>query len=121
MRYLEASRPAVDVALVDAGQKLAGPSGYACVTCHAVGTTPALQAFEGQGVNLQLSAARLRYDYFQRWMHFPQRIDPSTIMPRYVRERDRALLDAPFDGDAARQFEAIWAWMQSQRTESTKR
>lgn len=99
--------------LVEVGGKLAGEGGYSCVACHDSGPRPALQVFEGQGPNLQLAGQRLRYDYYQRWMHWPQRIAPSTIMPRYTKDRDRAQLASPFDGRAEQQFGAIWAWMRA--------
>jgi hypothetical protein len=44
-------------------------------------------------------------------MHWPQRISPTTIMPRYTKDRDHALLNTPLEGDAAQQFAAIWHWM----------
>ena len=80
---------------------------------HALVSRKALQVFEGQGTNLRIAGERLRYDYFQRWMHWPQRSSPSTIMPRYTRDRDHALLDTPFDGSAERQFEAVWDWIKT--------
>ncbi|MES2697227.1 MAG: hypothetical protein V4773_27430, partial [Verrucomicrobiota bacterium] len=103
--------PAADrVAL---GAKIAGTEGYSCVACHDAGSRKALQVFEGQGPNLRDAPNRLRYDYYQRWMHWPQRIAPTTIMPRYTKDRDHAVSDAHFGGDAEKQFEAVWQWMQS--------
>jgi len=69
--------------------------------------------FEGQGPNLAAAPARLRHDYYQRWMHWPQRIAPTTIMPRYTKDRDRAVNETQLDGAAEKQFEALWAWMES--------
>jgi hypothetical protein len=57
--------------------------------------------FEGQGPNLRLAAERLRYDHLQRWMHFPQRFAPATIMSRYTKDRDHAIADTPFEGNGA--------------------
>ena len=107
-----APRPAVRAAVATTGATLAGEGGYSCIACHDAGPRKALQVFEGQGPNLALAGQRLRYDYFQRWMHWPQRIAPATIMPRYTKDRDRALLDAHLGGNAEQQFEAIWHWMQ---------
>ncbi|MBL9188754.1 MAG: c-type cytochrome [Opitutaceae bacterium] len=107
----EPARTAPD--LIAAGGQLAGEGGYACIACHDAGGRKALQVFEGQGPNLRLAAERLRPDYYQRWMHWPQRIDPATIMPRYTKDRDHALLDTHFGGDAERQFEAVWQWARS--------
>ena len=76
------------------------------------GSRKALQVFEGQGPNLQHVPSRLRYDYYQRWMHWPQRIAPTTIMPRYTQDRDQAVSDAVLEGNAERHFDAVWQWMQ---------
>lgn len=99
--------------LVALGEKLVGAEGFSCVACHDAGSRKALQVFEGQGPNLQVAGQRLRYDYYQRWMHFPQRITPTTIMPRYTKDRDASILDAHFQGHAGKQFEAVWEWMQT--------
>lgn len=103
--------PVAEPAWVSTGGALAGETGYSCLACHDAGSRKALQVFEGQGPNLQLAGQRLRYDYFERWMHWPQRISPTTIMPRYTKDRDHALLNTPLEGDAAQQFAAIWHWM----------
>ncbi|GAB5560036.1 MAG: hypothetical protein SynsKO_16830 [Synoicihabitans sp.] len=97
------------------GAELVGVTGYACVACHAVGDTPALAAFEGQGPNLQLAGERLRKDYYQHWMHWPQRVIPTTIMPKYTTSKDQALNTAILDGKPDAQFDAIWAYLQSLR------
>ncbi|HUR56282.1 MAG TPA: hypothetical protein VM029_01135, partial [Opitutaceae bacterium] len=103
--------PIANPALAALGAKLTGAEGYSCIACHDAGARKALQVFEGQGPNLQLAGERLRYDYFQRWMHWPQRIAPATIMPRYTKDRDKAVLDTQLDGNAEKQFEAMWQWM----------
>jgi mono/diheme cytochrome c family protein len=100
-----------DSLLAAKGEILAGTSGYSCVLCHAAGKQDAVQAFEGQGPNLQFASQRLRYDYYQQWMHWPQRIAPDTIMPRYTKDKASASLDTHFNGNAGKQFEAIWEWM----------
>jgi mono/diheme cytochrome c family protein/cytochrome c551/c552 len=99
--------------LAKTGEVLAGTSGYSCVLCHAAGDQPALQAFEGQGPNLALASDRLRFDYYQQWMHWPQRIAPATIMPRYTKDKTNATLDTHYKGEAAKQFDAIWEWMKT--------
>ena len=112
---MEEPSQATDPALVEIGHELTGVSGYACVACHAVGETPALAAFEGQGPNLQLGAERLRKDYFLRWMHWPQRVIPTTIMPKYTNDKDEALNGTVLDGNPDAQFEAIWQYLQTLR------
>lgn len=104
---------APDPPLADAGEKIAGMTGYACTTCHAIGAQPALQAFEGQGPNLQLAGERLREDFYQSWMHWPQRFVPTTIMPKYTIDKQTALNPSFFEGKSREQFEAVWQWMKT--------
>ena len=105
--------PPANAELATIGAKVAGPEGYSCVACHDQGAKKALQVFEGQGPNLQLAGQRLRYDYFQRWMHWPQRISPATIMPRYTKDRDHGTFDTPYNGKAEDQFAAVWQWIRT--------
>lgn len=95
------------------GAKIAGTEGYSCIACHDAGSRKALGVFEGQGPNLRDAGSRLRYDYYQRWMHWPQRIAPTTIMPRYTKDRTHAVSDAHGGDDAERQFENVWQWIQA--------
>ncbi len=95
------------------GEKIAGMTGYACTTCHGYGSTGAIQAFEGQGPNLQFASDRLRYGYYQSWMHWPQRFIPLTIMPKYTIDKKTALNPTFLEGKAQPQFEAVWQWMKT--------
>mgnify|MGYP003634949718 CR=1 FL=1 len=104
---------APDPPLADAGAQVAGLTGYACTTCHAAGETPALQAFEGQGPNLQLAGERLREDFYMSWMHWPQRFVPTTIMPKYTADKKTALNPSFFEADSKKQFQALWQWMRT--------
>ncbi len=89
--------------------------GFACVTCHGVGDRAPTQVFEVQGINFALAAQRLRADYFLRWMRNPQRVDPSSKMPRYGDAQGKTAFAQILDGDAEKQFDAIWAWLVSLR------
>lgn len=99
--------------LVKTGKEITGTTGYACMACHAFGETPALQAFEGQGPNLQISSDRLRPDYYRTWMFWPQRHAPLTIMPKYTVDKEKALNATFYKGDADKQFEAIRHYIQT--------
>lgn len=105
--------PAANAERAAAGAKMAGAEGYSCIACHDAGAKKALQVFEGQGPNLQVAGERLRYDYFQRWLHWPQRISPTTIMPRYTKDRDTAVQENPYNGKAEQQFEAMWQYIRT--------
>ncbi|MCA8943338.1 MAG: hypothetical protein KDB80_12315, partial [Planctomycetes bacterium] len=100
--------------LVPIGRKLTGADGgFACVLCHAIGDQPPLAVFEVQGIDLALSGDRLRRSWFERWLWDPPRIDPSSKMPRYADQDGKTAFRDVFDGDAGRQFEAIWHFLRS--------
>ena len=67
-------------------------------------------AFEVQGVNFALSHQRLRHEWFTRWMDNPGSVTPSTKMPRYSEEGKSQRPE--LEGDAAKQFEALWNYIQ---------
>jgi mono/diheme cytochrome c family protein len=91
------------------GRKLVSmEGGFACVACHAIGSTQASQAAESPGINLAHSGSRLLKPYFERWVRNPQSIDPSTKMPVYFDDEGRSPLADYFGGDAAKQIDAIW-------------
>ena len=74
--------------------------------CHAVGERMPAALFEVQGINFRDVDGRLRPEFYARWMMDPERIEPAAKMPRYADPDGRTALPA-FDGDAAKQFEAI--------------
>ena len=101
---------APDAALAEIGKKLAGTEGFGCTTCHGVGAMKPTAAFEVEGVNFALSHERLRKEWYFRWMDHPQAVTPGSKMPRYSEggKSQRPELD----GDARKQFEAIWNYIQ---------
>ncbi len=101
----------IDANKAQAGRKLTGMAGgFNCVACHGVGTKRPTAVFEAEGINFQYSAERLRRDYYMRWMMNPPRLDPATKMPRYAVD-GRTQITEHFEGDAARQFDAIWQYL----------
>jgi mono/diheme cytochrome c family protein len=113
---VEPSKPedvAPDKTLADIGKKLiTKEDGFGCVTCHGVGASPPTAVFEVEGVNFALSHERLRHEYFTRWMENPPAITPPTKMPRYGDNTGKTQRTDVLDGDAAKQFEAIWNFIQ---------
>ena len=99
-----------DPELAKIGKLLAGSDGFGCTTCHGVGDMKPTAAFEVEGINFALAHERLRREWFIRWMDNPSSVTPSTKMPRYSEngESQRSELD----GDAGKQFEAIWNYIQ---------
>jgi hypothetical protein len=96
-----------DPALREIGRKLLFEGGFSCVSCHDVGAKKALSRFEFGTPDLALEHARIRPDYFRRWMMNPLRVEPSSKMPRYADEEGRSPFREFLDGDIRRQFEAI--------------
>lgn len=105
----------IDAAQAAVGRKLTGMAGgFNCVACHGVGAKRPSAVFEAEGINFQYSAERLRRDYFMRWMMNPPRLDAATKMPRYAVD-GRTQITEQFEGDAARQFDAIWQYLNAGR------
>mgnify|MGYP000193233382 CR=1 FL=1 len=52
--------------------------------------------------------ARLRHDFYVRWLADPLRIDADARMPKYADDKGKTAFTGVRDGDAKRQFEAIW-------------
>ena len=71
--------------------------GMACIGCHDWGNYKSLGE---EGPQLINAAARLRFDWFERWMRNPARILSGTSMPNY------------FGGKAAPGIHALWAGME---------
>ena len=97
------------------GDLISAERGFACVTCHGVGAEGPQQVFEVQGVNFARTAERLRPDYFLRWMRDPRRVDPATKMARYSSPEGKTGFITVFEGEADRQYEAIFAWIATLR------
>ncbi|NQU20877.1 MAG: c-type cytochrome, partial [Candidatus Nealsonbacteria bacterium] len=63
-----------------AGQLLGG-SGFSCINCHYVGTTPS--SSETSAPDLTMITRRVDRDWFHRWLANPARIIPTTPMPAF--------------------------------------
>ncbi len=108
------AKTASALASVSLGKKLVSNSGgFSCVLCHGVGKTRALQVFEVEGINFALVANRLRKPFFDRWMWNPQRMDPGSKMPRFGTSEGTTAFTEILDGDAKKQFDAIWTYLES--------
>jgi mono/diheme cytochrome c family protein len=104
--------PAPDVSLIPAGQKLAGTvGGFSCVQCHAVAGAPPLAPFEAPAIDFAHVAERLRKPYYDRWMHDPIAVDPTTKMPRFGDDDGLTPLRDTLDGNANKQYDAIWQYL----------
>ena len=94
------------------GERLiAQGTGFGCVQCHALGDQPAKQVFEREGIELLTARARLRHEYYTRWLADPPRLDPDSRMPKYADNKGKTAFTDVLGGDAAQQFEAIWQFL----------
>jgi hypothetical protein len=109
----EDDRPAPDAKLAVLGEKLIEQQGgFSCVMCHAVAKRPAVAPFEAPGINLLDAAVRLRHNYYPRWMIDPPHVDITTRMPKFSQDGKTTPLRDVLDGDAFRQYDAVWHFIQ---------
>lgn len=92
---------------IAAGRTLTGKSGHGCISCHDIS---GVSGGGTRGPDLALTDQRVRYDWYVRWMHHPQRIAPGTKMPQVALD-GKSLLTSVYDGDADKQFEALWSYL----------
>jgi mono/diheme cytochrome c family protein len=107
-------RPKPDAQLAAIGEKLIPQQGgFNCNNCHGIGKTPPIQPFEAPGINLLDAAVRLRYNYYQRWMLAPDRVDVTMRMPIFATDGKTTQIRDVFDGDARKQYDALWHYIQT--------
>jgi mono/diheme cytochrome c family protein len=100
--------------LIRVGEKLISKDeGFHCLQCHAVPGKNPEAAFESQGIDFDLIPTRVRHEYFRRWLANPPQVDPATKMPRFSPDGKTTPVTNVLDGQAARQFEALWQYIHS--------
>ena len=104
-----------DPALAKIGKQLVGRNGgFSCVQCHGIGNIGPIAPYEAPSINFKYVNERIREDYFDRWMRDPTLVVSTTKMPRFQNDGKTALTDI-LDGDASKQFDAIWNYLQAGR------
>ena len=91
---------------LETGRTLAGKSGHGCITCHDIS---GIVGGGTRGPDLATTNLRVRFEWYTRWMHQPQRMAPGTKMPQAFID-GKALLDSIYKGDGDKQIEALWAY-----------
>ncbi len=99
--------PEFSEALVDAGRKLVGSSGMACITCHKIAGQDALGI---QGFDLAMVHDRLQPSWFRAFLLEPNRFKEETRMPEFWPEGESAFKGV-LGGDTEAQINAIWAYL----------
>lgn len=94
------------------GQKLIGKDGgFSCTACHGVGATKPVGVFEAPGVNFARVQERINKHYYDRWVYNPLRMVKETKMPSFADKDGKTSLRETLDGDARRQYEAIYHYL----------
>jgi hypothetical protein len=89
--------------------------GMDCRQCHGVGhqEPPSDQRTRiAPGINFMHVRDRLRYDFYRRFVLDPPRYDGNTRMPK-LSDGAKTPLTQFWDGNAPRQFDAIWQYVQT--------
>lgn len=100
------AKPTFTKEKVDTGRALAGKQGHGCISCHDISGQ---RGGGTRGPDLATTNQRVRYDWYTRWMHQPQRMVPGTKMPQAFIE-GKSLLDQYYKGDGDQQIDALWAY-----------
>jgi mono/diheme cytochrome c family protein len=93
-------------AKIEAGKNMAGKQGHGCISCHDISGQ---RGGGTRGPDLATTNQRVRYEWYVRWMHQPQRLAPGTKMPNAFID-GKSLLTDFFAGDGDQQLEAMWAY-----------
>jgi len=104
-----------DLELAEAGRLLIQGTGLDCRQCHGLGDEPPTgdrRTLLAPGINFAMVKDRMRSDFYHRWMLDPPRFDLNTRMPKLAADGKTTKVTRFFDGDARKQFDAIWAFLQ---------
>lgn len=96
------------------GQQLTGKQALDCRQCHGIGDlTPSgdEKTKIAPGINFVHIRERLNPEYYQRFVLDPPRFDISTKMPKLSADGKTTKITTILDGDAQRQFQAIWQFI----------
>jgi hypothetical protein len=108
----------IDSAKARLGKRLTEQDdGFHCLQCHGLPGKPPEAPFESRGIDFQYVPDRLRVEFYQRWVGNPNQFDTSVPMPRFSPDGRTTPVESVLDGDAQRQFDAIWHYLKTIRRE----
>jgi hypothetical protein len=105
-----------DKQLAEIGNKLTLNTGLDCRQCHAIGREPLPGDAKTQiaiGIPFRYAGARLREEFFPRFVLDPPRYDLQTKMPKFIQDGRTTKVTTIFGGDARRQIQALWHFLLS--------
>ncbi|MCE9566561.1 MAG: c-type cytochrome [Planctomycetes bacterium] len=92
---------------ISLGRQIVGKAGLGCISCHDIGGIPNTGT---RGPDLATIKDRVRYEWYERWMHQPLRMAPGTRMPQAFVE-GKSTLSTVLNGDPKGQAEAMWTYL----------
>ncbi|HEX4612296.1 MAG TPA: hypothetical protein VH092_29145 [Urbifossiella sp.] len=92
---------------IAAGRTIVGKGGFGCISCHDIAGIPNTGT---RGPDLATVNQRVRYDWYERWLHQPLRMSPGTKMPQAFLD-NKSLLTTVYGGNPKLQAEAVWAYL----------
>jgi len=104
--------PAVELVRKDAlnaGRKMVGEKGFACIKCHTFGS---FKATGVQSIDMTVMHQRLREDWVRRYLQNPQKFRRGTRMPSaWPPAPNKSLLPDILDGENETQIAAVWLYL----------
>jgi cytochrome c2 len=98
---------ALTTAKIEAGKTIVGKGGLGCISCHDISGIPNTGT---RGPDLATINQRVRYEWYDRWLHQPLRMAPGTRMPQAFSD-DKSTLTTILKGEATAQADAMWAYL----------
>jgi cytochrome c2 len=100
-------KPNLTAANIANGKTIIGKGGLGCISCHDIAGIPNTGT---RGPDLATINQRVRYDWYERWLHQPLRMAPGTRMPQAFVE-NKSTLATVLNGNPDAQAEAMWAYL----------
>jgi cytochrome c551/c552 len=89
------------------GRQIVGKGGLGCISCHDIGGVANTGT---RGPDLATINQRVRYDWYERWLHQPLRMAPGTRMPQAFVD-GKSTLSTVLNGDPKAQATAMWVYL----------
>ncbi|HTN01285.1 MAG TPA: hypothetical protein VL132_05385, partial [Planctomycetaceae bacterium] len=110
--------------LVDLGRRLTlKDGGLDCRQCHGIGQLKPQGDSRTQiapGINFAQVRERLQPEFYHRFVLDPPRYELATRMPKLAADGKTTKATAILDGDAKKQFEALWHYIQTVTPETAE-
>lgn len=97
----------IDHQQIALGREIVGKGGLGCISCHDIGGVANTGT---RGPDLATINQRVRYEWYDRWMHQPLRMAPGTRMPQAFVD-GKSTLRTVLNGDPKGQAEAMWSYL----------